>query len=91
MTDWQPIETAPKDENILLFDGDIHEGYWDEVDYDEFRDVRIMGWVYGSANIDPTNFSPTHWRPVPPPPRVTESEDTIAHAEALLSFTRSDK
>lgn len=88
MTDWQTIETAPKNENILLFAGEIHEGWWDEVDYDEFRGERIMGWVYGTAEIDPTNFSPTHWMPVPPPP---VQEAATEHTEALLSFTRRDK
>lgn len=65
-TVWYPIETAPKDADLLLTDGtSIFSGIWDSVDYDEFRGEHVMGWVYGPADIDPTNFWPTHWRPYP--------------------------
>lgn len=60
------METAPKDRNILLFDGEIHEGWWGEIDYDDFR--RLMGWVYGNAEIDSANFRPTHWAEKPNTP-----------------------
>jgi hypothetical protein len=66
--EWQPIETAPKDREILLYGGDIHEGFWDELDFNEFSGTPIMGWNFGTADIDPTNFEPTHWMPLPRPP-----------------------
>jgi len=70
MEEWQPIETAPRDgTGVLLFDNEIHEGFWDELDYDEFRGAPITGWSYGALSwIDDTNFSPTHWMPLPKPP-----------------------
>lgn len=55
--DWQPIETAPKDEDfeeILVWNGDwvcsavLFEGNW----IDHFYDI----------------VTPTHWMPLPPPP-----------------------
>jgi hypothetical protein len=58
---WQPIETAPKDENILLWvpdDYGVNRGYWD----DEQQD-----WHWDSKA---TSAPPTHWRPLPLPPSV---------------------
>lgn len=52
---WQPIETAPKDEkNILLYDADLGvvRGYCDS-EGDWFAGVWIQ---------------PTHWMPLPAPP-----------------------
>ena len=67
--EWQTIETAPKDgTSILLFGGEIHEGFWDELDFNEFYGIPIKGWNFGCANIDPTNFEPTHWMPLLKPP-----------------------
>jgi hypothetical protein len=84
--EWHPIATAPKDRNILLFGGEIHEGWWDELDYDEFRGERIMGWYYGVAIIDPTNFSPTHWAECPTTPEIVIPEEPT---EGLcLQFTQ---
>jgi hypothetical protein len=70
MEEWQPIETAPRDgTSVLLFDGEIHEGFWDEVDFNEFSGTPVMSWNYGNLSwIDDTNFWPTHWMPLPSPP-----------------------
>lgn len=62
MSEWQPIETAPKDgTEILVFDdgayivtpwieGDDQSGWWD------------------NGFMDPP---PTHWMPLPAPPERT--------------------
>ena len=66
-SEWQPIETAPKDGRmVLLFpsrcwaeDSDRGEvGYWDN----DFHDWGGLG----SAAEDYTG--PTHWMPLPSPP-----------------------
>lgn len=68
---WQPIETAPKDGTpILLWDGEMHEGFWDEIDFSEFSNESIMGWNYGFADIDSSNFRPTFWAELPCSPTV---------------------
>ena len=74
MTDWQPIETAPKDGeevNILLFGGvlDSAEDYWPD-----FIGPVVAYWDCGMWVIAPTGSekimvnNPTHWMPLPEPP-----------------------
>lgn len=62
MSNWKPIETAPKDGNhIQLWRPNIQfVGYY-----------CLAGWASTSmAVIDPP---PTHWSPLREPPRDTES------------------
>ena len=69
MTDWQPIETAPKDgTNILLVNrrGLMATGLW-------MAGIRGRGWFLRGGTKPDTFFNdhhgPTHWMPLPPPPR----------------------
>jgi hypothetical protein len=61
MSDWQPIETAPKDgTNVLVlwrYGGCSvlfcrHDGFWDDGDF--------------NSSIPESDL--THWMPLPPPP-----------------------
>jgi hypothetical protein len=72
MTDWQPIETAPKDGTDILVtrrDGDGSDWY-------AVAQWWVERWVflYGDSKQirDPVFlcFQPTHWRPLPDPPKV---------------------
>lgn len=60
MSRWQQIETAPKWDRVLLVwmpDGDIRIGY-----------LSPTGWVfhdYWRVRV----VQPTHWMPLPEPPR----------------------
>jgi Protein of unknown function (DUF551) len=74
MSDWQPIETAPKDGTSILVYGrpnDIdglvyfrgpstHSAAWDEID-DAFC---LTGGTWTGPFIEPT-----HWMPLPEPPQ----------------------
>ena len=69
MSEWQPIETAPKDgATILLY---FPKGYWADD-----RDIAIGfwsdgDWYSGEADSTPmTGFGsfPSHWMPLPEPP-----------------------
>lgn len=80
MTDWQPIETAPRDANYYL---EIDRGYKILLGTDG-RTVFAMYWMadwYGDksracwmpANLDEeygSPLSPTHWMPLPEPPNA---------------------
>lgn len=67
MSQWQPIETAPKDgKNVLIYrlgSGDQRatigsldeEGVWQSPEA-----YYIWSWF---------DFSPTHWMPLPEPPK----------------------
>lgn len=64
--DWQPIETAPKEGQILLCC--MTPGEWSRrkpgyMGVDEWDEA--IGW--GSFNKH--HFPPTHWMPLPEPPK----------------------
>lgn len=66
MTEWQPIETAPKDRVILLgyephwrLEGDrrVYEGRWNE---EQSTWTSVNGFLVHSGA--------SHWMPLPAPP-----------------------
>jgi len=70
LTEWRPIETAPKNEaEVLLFwpfitqDGYATNGFWD----DPGPGVEPH-WYSPTVNGGATQ--PTHWLPLPPAPEV---------------------
>lgn len=80
MSEWQPIETAPKDaDRLILAEGDrVFYGYWLHRPFKEYRDKdgfyvgqddEIAGW-FDCRDGDEVN--PTHWHPhplLPEPPK----------------------
>ena len=75
---WQPIETAPKDGTMLLLTNgrQVFPGWWDE-SYDGFpwiivdmaaRCVSEGGQTAALGNAANEGY-PTHWMPLPPPPK----------------------
>lgn len=68
MTEWQPIETAPKDgTTILLWEGESGTECWV---------VPVTGsWDCGEWTLTCHGFStlaPSHWMPLPDRPEVSE-------------------
>ena len=74
---WRPIETAPKDKSVILWDGkcaylaewvsDFHgrnDGAW--------TDHSVKSFGYEEENFVE---HPTHWRPLPDPPDAAISEN----------------
>lgn len=72
MTEWQPIETAPKDGTGILVYGlpsdiegvrftspGVHAAYWDSID--------SAFCLKGASWLGPF-IKPTHWQPLPEPP-----------------------
>jgi hypothetical protein len=70
MSDWQPIETAPKDGTRIL-------GYFPRnAGYASRLDVQPIAWVGWGGGVwetlgggKPLDSEITHWMPLPPPPR----------------------
>lgn len=65
MSEWQPIETAPKGGPLLLW-----------VDTDDGGEPMVLyrnadgDWLYDGEPTYCASFylNPTHWMPLPPPP-----------------------
>jgi hypothetical protein len=68
MTDWLPIESAPKDywTDILVWaGGNVTLSSWEDGKDTGFPE----GWIDHRAD-DGVYISPTHWMPLPAPPGV---------------------
>ena len=66
--EWQPIETAPRDEvKIIGYCSDrVSLIYHSEYYTNKF--VWFTGQTYPGMNAQPVTFDPTHWMPLPTPP-----------------------
>ncbi len=62
MSEWKPIETAPKDHDLVLLyrlgDG-VRPGYWDETYWLATETQGLTGGL----------MQPTHWMPLPEGPK----------------------
>ncbi len=62
MSEWQPIETAPKDGTEVIL------GNW-------IRKWVLVGyWHRGGWQVDSGTVTPTHWQAFPAPPPQPEAE-----------------
>jgi hypothetical protein len=93
MSDWQDIATAPRDKGFLLAynaDRKIYglvcwwpgggwngEGCWG-------WDKESIGWSRQRGN------QPTHWMPLPAPPRDADTGETTNDDHAVLPDSRVD-
>jgi hypothetical protein len=76
--DWRPIETAPKEAEILLFLTETQ----DVVVAEYLSSVSQPGWyAWGLQLLDPLAESPSHWMPLPGPPAEAQMLDDIECAE----------
>ena len=68
MSEWQPLETAPKNAvTVLVLDmsskPNVVTAYFED-------DGAWKGWVYADQLLADGDFPrPTHWMPLPEPPR----------------------
>ena len=99
MTDWQPIETAPKDEWILVYQAHGQHGgmvftgghcyvvkwaYGNEFWYDKSSNILEIQDMKDHAT---TYFTcvPTHWMPLPEPPEPNKEEAAMQRTLQHLS------
>lgn len=72
--EWQPIETAPESEPILVWADNLHRGIPSaEVVVVVCSEGEMTFWTNGGPNAGDDLFfetSPTHWMPLPAPPTV---------------------
>jgi len=72
MTDWKPIETAPRDRNILLWrNGRIDIGFWCDDKYAKnprpyWHSITVIFYHRTSQR----KFIPTHWAEIPQGPTL---------------------
>ena len=82
MSEWQPIETAPRDgtDVIVMYmhiDTQIvHNAFW--MGEDDGCDEREVGWwSYDKSEVSRLKLddwmTPTHWTPLPPPPHYSHN------------------
>lgn len=64
MSEWQPIETAPAGEDVLLYwpSGAQRVGYFNG-----------NGWLIDGMKFD-FDCDPSYWMPLPDPPNVTKAQ-----------------
>lgn len=70
MSDWQPIETAPKDGTTVLLYRYCEP--WDVFGYGAWEESHsVAGWIAHGFFEPPGNLglaAPSHWMPLPGPP-----------------------
>ena len=81
MTEWQPIETAPKNGTRILvyYNGPTFKGRWHEGNISGVGEVewwegwyneKINGWMIANCDEEYGYFvEATHWMPLPEPPK----------------------
>lgn len=64
--EWQPIETAPKDgTNVDLYG--TYKGYKYRIT--DCRFIPLEGYWFAVNSMMGNGFVPTHWHPLPQPPK----------------------
>lgn len=65
MSEWQPIETAPKRGRFLAVVGDLVR----IVAWGKTSHVTMYGWCLADQGAEDFDLcEPTHWMPLPQPP-----------------------
>ena len=67
---WQPIETAPKDgTDILVYVGPHQFAAWYHTDTESGCSMWAISTDRCNEAISFSTFLPTHWMPLPKPPK----------------------
>jgi hypothetical protein len=70
VSEWQPIETAPRDRLLLLACAD-----WPFIRArDKPIPVKVGGWWSEGWNVFGASWKPTHWMPLPDTSALEEAK-----------------
>jgi hypothetical protein len=68
MSEWQPIETAPKDgTGFIYFQGLLHEQKW--IGSAVWHKGKFLHVQWDRCQDDWLEINPTYWMPLPDPPQ----------------------
>lgn len=76
---WQPIETAPRDRPVLVWNG--YWGVYSSRYWEEFNDDGTLNWAgfpHGHCDVGFGKWYPvaSYWMPLPAPPNESNGEPT---------------
>lgn len=66
---WQPIETAPKDGNLMILGWAGSKSLAANVDLGRWKQAHIAADAWASIHGVFFSYQPTHWMPLPEPPK----------------------
>lgn len=83
-SEWQPIETAPKDGRRVFIARDMGDPWGWVRGLAYYEKVRgIEGWIAVAGVSDVPGVlglaDPTHWTPIPKPPSSSERSERLPH------------
>ena len=87
MSEWQTIDTAPKDGTKILVINGNKGGYGGACgESQEAYSMGVAKWYKGTwVAIDccdgVSTYKPTHWQPLPAPPKVWKMSDALQQAK----------
>ena len=67
MSDWQTMETAPRDGHHILL-------YRPEIQFTGYYGGANSGWRINAPGLPAMWPKPTHWTPLPEPPEIKRSK-----------------
>jgi hypothetical protein len=77
MTEWKSIDTAPKNGTSILVYRRWKKHQWLDHGYDHYIEIAYWKdddwWIH--AFCPPASNDPTHWMPLPEPPKLGTSND----------------
>lgn len=71
MSEWQPIETAPRDGTYILLGWSVNptkDGEFPKMSVGKSIDRDSGWWLTAGWASSTVQMAPTHWMPLPPPP-----------------------
>lgn len=70
MSEWQPVITAPDDEEVLVWVvNDTHQSADYQIGYKDVAGNQYWWCAQSGQAIEKFDYRVTHWQPLPEPPK----------------------